>query len=146
MRRADLPRVGNHARRGRTGGDIAVVGPHPDGGAWRVGIRHPRDPEKPIAYVELREGAVATSGDYERFMEVDGQRYCHILNPQTGLPARHLASVSVLAPQCLIAGTATTVAMLREGEGEAWLESLGLPYLVVSQRMRVSGTLAAKGD
>jgi thiamine biosynthesis lipoprotein len=111
------------------GGDIAIVGPHPDGSPWRVGIRHPRDVEKPIAYVELQDGAIATSGDYERFMEVNGQRYCHILNPRTGWPARHLSSVSVLAPQCLVAGTATTIAILKERQGPAWLRELGVRHL-----------------
>jgi FAD:protein FMN transferase len=126
------------------GGDIALIGPHPDGTGWRVGVQHPRDLRNPIAYVELTEGAIATSGDYERFMEVNGKRYCHILNPRTGWPARHLCSVSVLAPQCLIAGTATTVAILKEKQGPGWLQALGLPYLVVSQQMRVSGTLAVQ--
>lgn len=111
------------------GGDIALIGPHPDGSAWRVGVQHPRDLQHPIAYVELDQGAIATSGDYERFMEVDGKRYCHILNPRTGWPAQHLASVSVLAPQCLIAGTATTIAILKEAQGPAWLSELGLSHL-----------------
>ncbi|HZP13413.1 MAG TPA: FAD:protein FMN transferase [Nevskiaceae bacterium] len=111
------------------GGDIALIGPHPDGSAWRVGVQHPRDLANAIAYVELDQGAIATSGDYERFMEVDGTRYCHILNPRTGWPAQHLASVSVLAPQCLIAGTATTIAILKEEQGPAWLSELGLSHL-----------------
>ena len=63
------------------GGDLRVIGAHPDGSPWRVGIRHPRALENAIAYVEVAEGAVASSGDYERCMIVDGRRYCHILNP-----------------------------------------------------------------
>lgn len=124
------------------GGDIAIIGPHPDGSPWRVGIRHPRKMESAIAYVELTSGGIASSGDYERFIEVDGQRYCHILNPRTGWPVRHLASVSVTAPQCLIAGTSSTVAMLKEKAGPGWLEELGLPHLCLDHSLRVSGTLA----
>ena len=124
------------------GGDIRVIGPHPDGSPWRIGIRHPRAPETAIAYVEASEGAVASSGDYERCMIVDGRRYCHILNPKTGWPASGLAAVSVTAPQCLIAGTATTIAMLNEKAGRGWLDELGLPYLVVDAEMQVSGSVA----
>lgn len=124
------------------GGDIAVIGPHPDGSAWRVGIRHPRVPERVLATVELREGGIASSGDYERYMEIAGQRYCHILDPRNGWPVSGMAAVSVIAPQCLIAGTATTVAMLKGAEGAVWLQELGLPYLSVDAAGALSGTLA----
>lgn len=123
------------------GGDIAVIGPHPDGAPWRVGIRHPRTPERALATVELREGGIASSGDYERFIEIDGQRYCHILDPRTGWPVRGVAAVSVIAPQCLVAGTATTIAMLKGAEGPAWLEELGLPYLCADAEGRLRGSL-----
>jgi thiamine biosynthesis lipoprotein ApbE len=68
------------------GGDIRVIGPHPDGTPWRVGVRHPRDPSRPLAAVDLLSGAIASSGDYERFMIVDGRRYAHILDARTGWP------------------------------------------------------------
>lgn len=125
------------------GGDMSVVGPHPDGSAWRVGIGHPRQAGAAIAWVALDQGALASSGDYERFMLVDGERHCHVLDPRTGRSARGLAAASVLAPQCLIAGTASTVALLggREG-GAAWLRELGLPHLWVDERLHVGGTLA----
>jgi FAD:protein FMN transferase len=122
------------------GGDVALMGPHPDGSPWQVGVRHPRHPEKPIATIEMPAGAIASSGDYERFFEVDGRRYCHILNPKTGWPAGGLSAVSVLAPACVIAGTASTVAMLKgPTEGPAWLEELGLPYLCVTAAGGVTG-------
>ncbi|MEK6805053.1 MAG: FAD:protein FMN transferase [Pseudomonadota bacterium] len=124
------------------GGDIAIIGPHPDGSPWRVGIRHPRLAGSAIAYVELASGGIASSGDYERFVEADGQRYCHILNPRTGWPVQHLASVSVVAPQCLIAGTSSTVAMLKEREGQGWLAELGLPHLCFDRQLHPAGTLA----
>ncbi len=124
------------------GGDIAIIGPHPDGSPWRVGIRHPRDVESAIATIELASGAIASSGDYERFMEVDDKRYCHILNPRTGWPAQGQASVSVVAPQCLIAGTSSTVAMLKQSEGPRWLDELGLPHLCFDLKLRATGTLA----
>jgi thiamine biosynthesis lipoprotein len=125
------------------GGDMGVVGPHPDGSPWRVGIAHPREPQAAIAWVALERGAIASSGDYERFMLVDGKRYCHILNPKTGSPARGLAAASVLAPQCLIAGTASTVALIEGRErGPEWLRELGLPHIWVDEELRLGGTLA----
>ena len=115
------------------GGDISIIGSHPDGKPWMVGIRAPREPDQPIAMVPLSKGGLASSGDYERFMLVDGVRYSHLLNPITGWPVESLASVTVIADQCVIAGSATTVAMLKGDLGLAWLESLGLPYLAIGR-------------
>ncbi len=114
------------------GGDIALIGAHPDGTAWQVGIRNPRAPDQAIARIPLRHGAIASSGDYERYMEVAGRRYCHILNPKTGWPVQGLRAVSVVAEQCLVAGTMATVAMLKGSlAGPGWLADLGLPYLII---------------
>ena len=113
-------------------GDIAILGAQPHGDPWRVGIRHPRVPGKLIATLELEWGGVATSGDYERFIEVDGERHCHILDPRTGHSAKGFRSVTVHAPTCLVAGSATTVAMVKgEKAGRDWLDALGLAYLCV---------------
>ena len=128
------------------GGDLAVVGPHPDGRAWKIGIRDPHRPETALAAIPLRRGAVATSGDYERCMVVDGRRYGHILNPRTGWPVAGLRSVSVVADHCLVAGTASTIAMLHGARrGAAWLDALGLPNLRLERDGRVSGSLVG-GD
>ncbi|MFI5214957.1 MAG: FAD:protein FMN transferase [Candidatus Limnocylindria bacterium] len=125
------------------GGDIAAIGPHPDGSPWRVGIRHPRAPDGAIASVALSAGGIATSGDYERCLVVDGKRYAHILNPKTGWPVSGLASVTVAASHCLIAGTASTIAMLKGAcGGPAWLDRLGLPNLRIDAEGALSGPLA----
>jgi len=126
------------------GGDLAVVGPHPDGSPWRVGIRDPRNRTGAIASIALLAGGIATSGDYERCMLVDGKRYAHILNPKTGWPVEGLASVSVAASHCLIAGTASTIAMLKGGRGgPSWLDRLGLLNLRVGADGKLSGSLAS---
>ena len=124
------------------GGDLAIVGPHPDGAPWQVGIRHPRDPDNAIAAIELANGAIASSGDYERYFESGGRRYCHILNAKTGWPSEGPASVSVVAHECLLAGAASTIAMLKgPRDGPAWLEDLGLAWLCVDAQGRTSGSL-----
>ena len=125
------------------GGDLSAVGPRPDGGPWRVGVRHPRQPGAVLASVGLARGGLASSGDYERAMVVDGVRYSHILDPRSGWPVQGLACASVLAPSCLIAGTATTIAMLMgEVEGPRWLDALGLPNVRMRASGQVSGSLA----
>ncbi|MFT5605061.1 MAG: thiamine biosynthesis lipoprotein [Paracoccaceae bacterium] len=125
------------------GGDIHVIGPHPDGSPWKIGLRNPRKPDEAIHVISVSQGGLASSGDYERFMIIDGTRYCHILNPKTGWPiSDHFASVSVLAPLCLIAGTGATVAMLQGHHGgREWLESLGLPYFWVGAAGEIAGSL-----
>ena len=110
------------------GGDVRVLGPRPGGERWRVGIRHHRNRGGVAALVEMDRGALASSGDYERCIVIDGVHYGHILNPTTGWPTRTLAAVSVVADLCLVAGSAATIAMLKDEGGIAWLEALGLRY------------------
>jgi thiamine biosynthesis lipoprotein len=128
------------------GGDLHAIGPHPDGKPWVVGIRDPEDPQRAIASVGLFRAALATSGDYERCMVVDGVRYTHILDPRTGWPIQGgLRSASVIADRCLVAGTATTIAMLKGARaGARFLDSLGLANLRVGPDGRTSGSLAKK--
>lgn len=123
------------------GGDVHVVGPHPDGSPWQIGVRHPQQRDTAIARVALRQGGMATSGDYERVLIKDGRRYSHLLDPRSGMPVRdNPASVSVLADRCLLAGTASTVAMLRGELAAPWLHAMGLPWLLVSQTNQLFGT------
>ena len=111
------------------GGDIHVIGPHPDGSAWKIGIQNPENPDEIVTTVNLKQGGLASSGDYQRYIDIDNQRYGHILNPKTGWPVRGLRAVSVIAPQCLIAGSTSTTAMLKGQDGKHWLDEVGLPYL-----------------
>ena len=87
------------------GGDVLVSDLKPDGTQWRIWIRHPRSADAPLAIATIgaagERAALATSGDYERFLEHDGVRYHHILNPVTGHPDSDAVSVSVIAPSAL---------------------------------------------
>lgn len=86
------------------GGNVMALG-NKEGRKWRVGIQHPRQPG-PLATVALEDGeAIGTSGDYQRFFEVDGERYAHLLDPRTGRPAAHTQAVTVLIPPGPKAGT-----------------------------------------
>lgn len=125
------------------GGDIRIIGPHPDGGPWRIGIRHPRRKGELIRTLSLWNGAVASSGDYERCLVVDGVRYGHVLNPRTGWPVKHLASVTVVGDFCVVAGSASTIALLKEKEGPAWLAGLGVPHFWVDVWGKTGGSLTA---
>lgn len=125
------------------GGDIHVIGPRIDGSPWRIGIQHPRQKGALIQTLTLHRGGLASSGDYERCIILNGVRYSHILNPKTGWPVRYLASVSVVADFCVVAGSASTIAMLKEQAGPPWLEELGLPHYWVDERGDVGGSLCA---
>lgn len=111
------------------GGDIKIIGPLPNGLGWPVAIRDPRQPDKTIAKLKLTSGALASSGDYERFQLIDGIRYSHLLNPKTGLPVTGLRAVSIVAQHCVVAGSLATIAMLKANNGLTWLRSCGLPFL-----------------
>ncbi|MBX3629450.1 MAG: FAD:protein FMN transferase [Nitrosomonas sp.] len=123
------------------GGDIKVIGPHPDGSPWRVAVRHPRQSDGILETLLLYSGALASSGDYERCIILNNIRYGHVLNPKTGWPVNTMAAVSVVSDYCVVAGSASTIGMLMEERGPDWLLELGLPYMWVDVHGRVGGTL-----
>lgn len=91
------------------GGNIIALGEHGNR-AWRIGIQHPRKPSA-IAAMDLYNGeAIGTSGDYQRYFEKDGKRYCHIINPATGMPVENVQSVSIVAKTGTQAGLMSDVA------------------------------------
>lgn len=102
------------------GGDIFASGEKAAGQAWRVGIRHPRQAGALLAKLEMRDGAIATSGDYERFLLINGQRYHHILDPRTGFPAPYAQSVTVIAPTAEEADVWATALFIAGSEQPAW--------------------------
>jgi thiamine biosynthesis lipoprotein len=122
------------------GGDVRVIGAQPDGAPWRVGIRHPRRSDAVIGSVELRDGAVATSGDYQRYFEVNGRRYCHLLDARTGRPIDHWQSATVVAPLAILAGSYATIAMLCASDAGPFLERQRTSYLLVAADGSVTGS------
>jgi len=102
------------------GGNLRVFGAA--AAAFPVGIVAPDDPAHILHTVSLQGGAVATSGQYERFVEIDGKPYGHILDPRTGRPVDRTGSVTVLAPSAMIAdGLATALFVLGPVADSTWL-------------------------
>ena len=92
---AILKQQGIHNALINIGGNVMAMGTH-GSRAWRVGIQHPRKPG-PIATLELHDGeAIGTSGDYQRYFELDGKRYCHLIDPRNGHPVQGVEAVTIL--------------------------------------------------
>ncbi|MDD5223958.1 MAG: FAD:protein FMN transferase [bacterium] len=105
------------------GGDLRVFGKPRSGKAWRIGVRDPFHPDRILARVPVTQGAVATSGNYERAMVVNGIRYHHIFDPHTGWPARGLAQVTIAAPAAVTAeAAALSVFVLGKEKGREFLK------------------------
>ncbi len=91
------------------GGDLYALGGSPEGGPWTVGIRDPHDVRAVVQTLEVRDRAVATSGDYERFFRWHGVRYHHLMDPETAAPRRTIYhSTTVLASRAMDADAAST--------------------------------------
>ena len=89
-------------------GDMNTWGVQPNGEEWKVAITNPMNKTEAYALVPVSDKAVVTSGDYERYVMVDGKRYAHIINPKTGLPAEGVISVTVFAPSAELADALAT--------------------------------------
>jgi len=114
------------------GGDICVTGPQADGRPWRVAISDPSSPTQELRIVEVSQGALASSGSYVRCIEIGGIRYGHLLNPRTGFPVRGTLAATVVADQCIVAGSLATIALLNETGAARFLKDAGLPFLLIS--------------
>lgn len=112
------------------GGDIRCVGEHPKGGPWPISVKHPFEPGA-LAKLMLNHKAIASSGGYERFIEIEGKRFTHIINPRTGWPIEGLAAVSVVADQAIVAGSLATIGMLLGSEGLDFLNDSGADWIAV---------------
>lgn len=114
------------------GGDLRAWGRRRDGLPWRVGVERPGLPKSAALDLELQQGALATSGDANRFLLRKGERYGHILNPRTGWPVPQAPrSVTVLADTCTQAGLLATLAMLQGRRAEEWLAEQGGQHWVI---------------
>jgi thiamine biosynthesis lipoprotein len=93
-------------------GDMTTWGLQPDGKPWTIGIADPNAKDKIFSYMNITDMAVATSGNYEKFILVNGQKYSHTINPKTGLPIRGIKSVTIISTNAEVADAMATPVMI----------------------------------
>jgi thiamine biosynthesis lipoprotein ApbE len=109
----------------KAGGDLRVIGTPPGKSHWIVQLEDPRK-EGARIQVPLGNAALSTSGNYENFFEINGQRYSHILNPRTGLPVQSMAACTVIAPTCIESDALATACFVYGAERS--IEKFGSRY------------------
>jgi thiamine biosynthesis lipoprotein len=135
---AALDELGHGEYLVEVGGELRTAGKSPDGSPWNIGIDAPIDMsmmgQELQATIEVGDVALATSGDYRNFRLIDGQRISHTIDPRSGRPVRHeLASVTILAPTCMLADALATTSMVLGPEDALQLveEAEGVECLLV---------------
>ncbi len=107
------------------GGDLFAFGQKNKQTPWNIGLQHPRKPQNLLAAFAVKNQAVATSGDYQRYFIKDGVRYHHIFDPQTGKPARLMISATIISTEVMDADAlATAVFVMGPDKGIEWVESM----------------------
>lgn len=136
------------------GGNVAVMGRKPDGAPWRVGIQAPHGPRGEwIGYLDAEDCSIVTSGSYERYFEIAGIRYSHIVNPLTGVPVMSdAASVTIvstssacgdaLATACMVLGIERSLALIRKATAPEGL--LGAVLIDTHGQVYVTGDLEGR--
>jgi len=106
-------------------GDMQAWGTQANGQAWSVGIINPLNKQKVFSWFDLKDRAVVTSGDYERFVILDGKRHGHIIDPRTAKPAKGIISATVFAPKAELADAlATSIYVLGKENGMFLIDQL----------------------
>ncbi|AQX08526.1 thiamine biosynthesis protein ApbE [Elizabethkingia ursingii] len=120
-------------------GDISTWGAQPDGKPWAIGINNPFNDHKMAAVLYFKENAVTTSGSYEKYAEIHGKRYSHIMNPKTGYPSTGLTSVTITGPNATMAnGFSTSIMVLGEKEGLKLLKQFPeYHYLLITDKGKI---------
>ncbi len=103
-----LKNRGVHSGIVNASGDLTTWGKQANGKPWTVGIADPDNSRQPFSYMNITDMAVATSGNYEKFVIINGKRYSHTINPKTGMPVSGVKSVTVFCPNAEIADAMAT--------------------------------------
>ena len=93
-------------------GDLTAWGNQPDGKAWTIGIANPDAKHYPFSTLQISDSAVATSGNYEKFVVIDGNKYSHTIDPKTGLPVTGIKSVTIISPHAEVSDALATPVMI----------------------------------
>ncbi len=122
-------------------GDIWVLGHREDGKPWRIGVQHPREPDKILAVLDLSDRYVSTSGDYERFVIREKKRYHHIIDPRTGRPSTGVISATLIGDRgALIDPLAKAPFILGPEEGMKIVKKVGAEAIIVDEQEHVFTT------
>lgn len=115
-------------------GDLLAWGASPKSEGWTIKIADPKDKAQALGWLQIKDMAVVTSGDYERFLEFDGKRYAHIIDPRTGYPTTGIKSVTIVCPDAELADAlATSVFVLGKTAGLQLINQLnGVTCLIVT--------------
>lgn len=114
------------------GGDLSAVRLQPDDPPWVIGLEPVNSDKEAASTIKIAHGAVATSGNTKRFFDYKGKRYGHLLNPKTGYPiADAPKSITAFADQCVIAGTLTSLAMLKGADAEKFLTEQNVDHICI---------------
>jgi thiamine biosynthesis lipoprotein len=93
-------------------GDLTSWGNQPNGNPWTIGIADPNAPRRAFSSLVISDTSVATSGNYEKFVIIDGQKYSHTIDPKTGLPVKGIKSVTIISPSAELADAMATPVMI----------------------------------
>ncbi|MFZ1261923.1 MAG: FAD:protein FMN transferase [Chitinophagaceae bacterium] len=93
-------------------GDLTAWGNQPDGKEWTIGIADPNSTHHPFSYLSITDMAIATSGNYEKFITINGKKYSHTIDPKTGLPVTGIKSVTIISPNAEVADAMATPVMI----------------------------------
>lgn len=120
-------------------GDLTTWGTQPDGTPWMVGITNPLNKDKVFSWFPLDNNAVVTSGNYEKFVEFNGKRYTHIIDPRTGWPVSGLTSVTIFAPKAELADAlATSIFVMGLETGLDYVNQLpGVECIIVDDNGKI---------
>lgn len=123
------------------GGNVRATGPKPDGSSWTIGIQDPEDSNSYIEKVSITQGSVVTSGDYQRYYEVDGKKYHHLIDPKTLYPAEKWRSVTVFCEDSGLADAlSTALFVLSKEEGEKILKQCGAQAMWIAKDGKISNS------
>jgi thiamine biosynthesis lipoprotein len=120
-------------------GDLTAWGVQPDGKPWTIGIAHPDVAELPFSYLNISNMAIATSGNYEKFVMIGGKKYSHTINPRTGLPVTGIKSVTIICPNAEMADAmATPVSIMGIEAGLHMINQLkGMGCIIIDDNNRL---------
>lgn len=124
------------------GGDITFWGNHPKDNYWKIAIANPIKGKPPISWLNLKNTAIVTSGNYEKFIYIDGEKYSHIINPNTGCPSKSLKSVTIICPNAELADAlATSVFIMGEDKGIHFINQLkGIEAIIINDNNKIITT------